>query len=133
MANAAIDNAIAELGHKLRILPALTELAEAARAAEAKHGDQDHLPDGTGPLTDPLGYWEPASTFIGMDRSADVIADKLRARCDKRARAGTVAWADILFEEIAEAFAEDDPARLRAELLDAGAVIVRWIIALDAR
>jgi hypothetical protein len=43
----------------------------------------------------------------------------------------TLTWADILEEEIAEALAESDPVKLRAELVQSGAVIVAWIEAID--
>jgi hypothetical protein len=39
----------------------------------------------------------------------------------------------VLDEEVWEAFAESDPAKLRAELVQVAAVAFRWIEALDAR
>lgn len=43
------------------------------------------------------------------------------------------AWRHILDEEVAEALAETDPERLRAELVQVAAVAVQWIEALDRR
>jgi hypothetical protein len=42
-------------------------------------------------------------------------------------------WALILLEEVYEALAEADPARLRTELIQAGAVIAAWVSDLDRR
>ena len=39
----------------------------------------------------------------------------------------------VLLEEVSEALAEDDPARLREELLQVAGVAVLWIEALDRR
>lgn len=50
-----------------------------------------------------------------------------------RAMRGSIAWDGILLEEIYEALAEEDPARLREELIQAGAVIAQWIKAIDRR
>lgn len=46
---------------------------------------------------------------------------------------GIVTFRDILACEVAEAFAEEDPARLRAELIQVAAVAVQWVEAIDAR
>ena len=43
------------------------------------------------------------------------------------------ARADILAEEVAEVYAESDPDRLRAELIQVAAVCVQWIEAIDGR
>jgi hypothetical protein len=81
----------------------------------AKFGDQRH-PDGTG--TD--GY-------IGRAESA-------RLACQRDAdRPGGPLWSLILLEEVYEALAESDPAKLRAELVQCGAVIAAWISDLDRR
>jgi len=42
-------------------------------------------------------------------------------------------WRLILNEEVAEAFAEHDPAPLRAELIQVAAVAVAWIEDIDSR
>ena len=38
-----------------------------------------------------------------------------------------------MFEEVAEAFAEADVRRLRAELVQCAAVAVKWVEAIDRR
>ncbi|GAA4978114.1 hypothetical protein GCM10023205_52510 [Yinghuangia aomiensis] len=84
------------------------------REQDAKFAEQNH-PDGTA--------------------DADSIERAIRARetCEQAARLGTLTWADILQEEVAEALAEDDPAALRAELVQVAAVAVAWIEAIDRR
>ena len=63
---------------------------------------------------------------------ARAVAEWARQDCQSAAAAGRVTWADVLEEEVAEAFAESDPVRLRAELVQVAAVAVQWIEALDA-
>ncbi|MEO3867973.1 NUDIX domain-containing protein [Nonomuraea sp. B12E4] len=92
----------------------LADVAAERSAQDAKFGMQV-LPDGTG----------------GPARETD--SDQARQETEDSARAGTLTWRHILAEEILEAFAESDPDRLRAELVQAAAVAVKWIQALDRR
>jgi len=111
-------------------------LAERARQ-DAKWGQQNHA-DGTGPLSQPL--YSPHSV-IDEEYPAVRLASLFQTRCERRfaidrtARgadpAGT--WTDIFLEEVFEALAEDDPAKLRAELVQSVAVGVAWIEAIDRR
>jgi hypothetical protein len=80
----------------------------------AKWGEQHH-PDGTA-LTE--------------DRER---ADRARHICDSMTRLGQLAWRDVLLEEVYEAFAESDPALLRAELVQVAALCAAWIADLDSR
>jgi hypothetical protein len=80
----------------------------------AKWGEQHH-PDGTG-----LNYQRH-------------LADEERAACDAAFRNGRGTWRHVLAEEVAEAFAEKDPAALRTELLQVAAVCAAWIADLDSR
>jgi hypothetical protein len=88
-------------------------LAELAHA-EAKFPDQ-HLPDGS-----------------GNPRWA-ALRDIQRAETDRKLAAGTATWLDVVLEETYEAFAETDPVLLRAELVQAAAMLVRWIRDIDLR
>lgn len=88
-------------------------IAERARQ-DAKWGEQNH-PDGTG----------------GGYRQREAI--RLRHECDNAAELGTVTYAHILEEEVAEALAEEDPIALREELLQVAAVAVAWVEAIDRR
>lgn len=87
--------------------------AERLRQHE-RFGEQS-LPDGT-----------------GSARQAD-NRDVAQYWCELSTRSGSLAWRDVLDEEVAEALAESDPGRLRAELVQVAAVAVQWIEALDRR
>jgi hypothetical protein len=98
--------------------PGLSRFAQAVdrerQAQLAKFGDQKH-PDGTG------------------NKSQQDDADRARSWCQDAFGSGYGTWADILAEEVAEAFAERDPAKLRAELLQVAAVCAAWIYDIDTR
>jgi hypothetical protein len=91
----------------------LADIARGAERAEAKHGHARHIPAGTG---------RPG------DYAASVAA---RQRCERAYAAGTLTWRHIVDEEYAEACAETNPARLRAELIDTQSAITCWIEDLD--
>ncbi|HET9658061.1 MAG TPA: hypothetical protein VFP72_22095, partial [Kineosporiaceae bacterium] len=101
----------------------LDEIREERVRQEAKFWRQD-LPDGTGPDI----MWT-----VGHVRPAWVIRDAVRSWAERQASLGELTFVDVLHEEVAEAFAESDPARLRAELVQVAAVAVKWIEALDRR
>ncbi|MFI7630233.1 hypothetical protein [Microbispora rosea] len=88
--------------------------AELARQ-DAKWGVQDH-PDGTHDCQDTRAY-----------------ADMAREWCQSAAEAGEVTWQHILNEEVAEAFAEEDPEKLLAELLQVEAVARQWRMSIRRR
>lgn len=54
-------------------------------------------------------------------------------RCAHAARNNTLTWQLILDEEVKEAFAESNPDKLRAELVQVAAVATCWIEAIDRR
>lgn len=111
----------------------LAEIAHERVRQTAKHGDQKHLPDGTGPD----GWLSMDGHYIryhGIRRAE--LAEWAKARTDAAAQRGgdgTVTFEHILTEEWAEAMAESDPSALRAELIQVAAVAVQWIEAIDAR
>lgn len=76
----------------------------------------------------------PQSWPNGTGRIGDRIrADAARAGCDVAAMRGDVTWRHIFYEEVREALAETDPAKIRAELIQALAVAVHWIEDIDAK
>jgi hypothetical protein len=87
--------------------------AERTRQDE-RFGEQNH-PDGTGGLGD------------------NHMATASRYACDEATKAGRLTFRHILYEEMWEAFAETDPEKLRAELVQVAAVAVSWIEAIDRR
>lgn len=87
--------------------------AERARQDD-KWGEQNHR-DGTG------------------DRRWRDAANHVRGEVDDDARYRRTTWNGVLREELFEALAESDPARLRAELVQVAAVAVAWVEAIDRR
>ena len=81
---------------------------------DAKWGEQNP-PDGTGGP-----FWQAMSAEVRMS-------------CDRAFGDGFGTWRHILAEEVYEAFAEEDPAKLRAELIQVAAVAMQWVAALDRR
>jgi hypothetical protein len=100
----------------LDIINVASEIVAERERQEVKWGQQDH-PDGTG------------------GPEAEVVADLLKRLCKSaglRDGAGDT-WLKILAEEVGEAFAETDPAALRAELVQVAAVSCAWVEAIDRR
>lgn len=99
-----------------RQLKIVDEILHERDAQDALFGRQDDLPNGTGPEYEPdaAGY-----------------ADAYRESCNKAFREGRGTFRHVFLEEVFEAMAEDDPAKLRAELLQAVAVGVKWLEAID--
>lgn len=104
-----------------RLTGVLAEVAAERARQDAKWGPQNH-PDGTGPDV----VW----TFTGP---ASFVAESARNACQAEAERGYANWRGIALEETAEAFAEDDPIKLRAEAIQNAAVWVAWAEAIDRR
>lgn len=98
--------------------PGVKDFAEAIDAERqrqlAKFGDQHH-PDGTG------------------GSGAQYVADRYRSIVDHALQADGPTWRDVLLEEVFEALAEKDPARLSVELVEVAAVCAAWIADIDSR
>ncbi|MCA2331883.1 hypothetical protein JF714_15680 [Mycobacterium avium] len=77
-------------------------------AQDAQWGEQNH-PDGTG--TESLKY----------------LAGVAKRDCQRAALDGRLTYRHILDEEVAEAFAETDPIKLKTELIQVAAVAVAWV------
>lgn len=90
---------------------ALAEVAAERRRQDEKWGEQNH-PNGTG-------------------EEYEFHRDFARQQCEDRFANGTGSYLDILAEEVYEAFAESDPDRLRAELIQVAAVAVAWVEKID--
>jgi len=94
--------------------PILVEIQAERDAQDSKWGEQNH-PDGTG----------------GGNSLA--AAAGARMACQLAAADGTLTWRDVMREEVGEAFAETDPAKLRTELIQVAAVAAAWVEAIDRR
>lgn len=104
----------------------LNDVSEERTRQFRRYGTNDDLKDGTGPETRWLG------PYTGV--SASMIEADLRAEYeDFEGETGTVTWLHLVREEIAEAFCEDDPSRLRDELIQVAALAVSWVEKIDAR
>ncbi|MEU9558016.1 NUDIX hydrolase [Streptomyces fumanus] len=101
--------------------PVLAEVQAERERQDAKWGEQNHR-DGTG-----------ADRVWAFTGPASFVAECARKQTQELAEEGYVTWTDIALEEFAEAVAESDPARLRAELVQVAAVAVAWIGAIDRR
>lgn len=108
----------------------LSEIAAERARQDEKWGEQNH-PDGT------KGYlgWIGRAFADHAPRDADrmLYREWARFRCEEMHKAGNGTWEHILTEEWAEAVATEDPAELRAELVQVAAVAVAWIQAIDRR
>jgi hypothetical protein len=93
-------------------LSVLTEVADERAAQDEKFGSIQNIPDGTGP---------------DLVRSYRLAG--LRHKNDR----GEATFLSVLEEEIEEAALEDDPVKLRAELVQVAAVAVKWIEHIDRR
>lgn len=99
---------------------------EELRRAEAKFPGQ-HLPNGTG--TNWIDQIRPAYGWEGLE--AVHAAHLARHECKRATRTDRLTWLHVLRENVAESFAETDPAALRAELVQVAAVAVRWVMDID--
>lgn len=79
-----------------------------------KWGEQN-WPDGTG------------------DELAIVEAEVAKMRCELAFKDGKLTYRHILDEEVCEAFAETDPEKIYAELIQVAAVAVAWAEAIKRR
>lgn len=113
--------------------------AEIGRARD-KHGTQHDLPIGTGPDVSYLEELDHAASDLGLwtddyytlDFLTNTqVADAARhlEQTSSRGESGST-WYKVLLEEVLEAGAEDDPAALDAELVQAGAMVVSMLQAL---
>lgn len=104
----------------------LADVADERVRQRDRYGSNADLEDGTGPATRWLGPFTGASALT--------IEEALRTDYeDFEDETGKPTWVHLVREEVAEAFAETDPVRLRAELVQVAALAVSWVEKLDAR
>jgi hypothetical protein len=110
--------------------PGVRQFAEeidAERQAQlGKFGEQHH-PDLSGDATAQCDAREM------FDQWAQNYRDINGGTFDPRDPDRRLDWTGILLEEVYEALAESDPAKLRTELIQAAAVIAAWVSDLDRR
>lgn len=106
------------------------EIAQERGRQNAKWGEQNH-PNGTGDDVALLHGCELPKPHENVAVTMGTLAYIARSVTDSAAKDGYVTFADILLEEVGEAFAESDPDALRKELVQVAAVAVQWIEKID--
>lgn len=114
------------------LVKVLGEVAAERARQDAKWGEQNH-PDGTGPDWRLAGC--PAPTLLDMVRREldRTLTDQVDVSPDGMTitPATGPTWLLIALEEVFEALVEVDKTALRAELVQAAAVLVAWVQKLD--
>lgn len=106
----------------------LAEVWNERESQEAKWGEQNHADRNEDSAHDVEYYEQQATTWklVNEARVADLNAQGMPS--DRNCY-----WDGVLLEEVYEALAEEDPATLRAELIQVAAVAVAWVEAIDRR
>lgn len=102
----------------------LNEVSEERVRQESKWGEQNH-PNGTGPE---YVCWPAVAS---ASNTYENLANRAKTSTDTAAEHGGLTYADIFLEEVFEAMAESDPAKLRAELIQCAAVAAAWVEKID--
>lgn len=95
----------------------LHEIARERESQDARWGEQNH----------PNFAEDHDFELMGW------VANMVKRQCDRAAEVGKLSWANILFEEVAEALSEDNEDFLRAELVQVAAVAAAWVECIDRR
>lgn len=106
---------------QLSTIDVLDEVMTERRRQDAKWGPIDDQPWNAGRIK-PIHYL--------LDKPW-INADQVKMYVEQEARHGQLGYAEILFEEFAEALDEDDIARVREELIQVAAVAVKACEAID--
>lgn len=117
---------------KLAATGVLAEVYAERMCQDAKWGEQNH-PNGTGDSNELLRGRHIPKPHEHVGITMGTLANTAREVTDTAAAEGTVSWADILLEEVFEALAEHDPAKIRMELIQVAAVAIQWASAIDRR
>lgn len=77
--------------------------------------------------------WGIQSLPLGFGRHDDwQVAEFYKTTTNQNMQDGTISWRDVLSEEVFEAYAEEDVAAARAELVQVAAVAVAAIRDIDS-
>ena len=100
----------------------LEDVADERSRQFARYGTNEDLEHGTG-----TPWLFPVSQL-----PASAVEASFRAEYeDVETTVGRPNWMRLVREEVAEAFAETDPARLREELIQVAALCVSWVEKID--
>lgn len=115
-----------QLTGQCQTLDVLAEVSAERAQQFDQYSTNENLEDGTGPnavWVSPITYWS-ASHIEKMFREDYETYEALT---------GAPTWMHLVREEVAEAFAETDQERLRAELIQLAALCVSWVEKMDTR
>lgn len=104
-----------------RVLSIVAEIVGERGRQDEKWGDPHDVPNGTG------------ATQLFMGQTVADLRDWIQGSVDIAADRGDSRMSWVLLEEVFEALAEDDDAKLRAELIQVAAVAAKWVQIIDAR
>jgi hypothetical protein len=110
----------------------LQEVEKHRAVQVARYGSNDGLKDGTGPgvrWLRPL-YFGPAT---GIEYELRAEYESHGQNPSSAPTSDDITWMHLVREEVAEAFQENDPVRLRDELIQVAALCVSWIEKIDTR
>lgn len=101
----------------------LLDVASERQQQFARYGTNAELENGTGP---DVRWLSP----LAKAADAALIEHGFRRDYEEQYQ---ITWMHLVREEVAEAFCERDPARLREELVQVAALCVSWVEKLDQR
>ncbi|MGB1373621.1 MAG: hypothetical protein ACPG6R_10905 [Aequoribacter sp.] len=106
----------------------LVEVHDERRRQDEKWGEQNH------PIVEPSGDAGLYLSYLVSGLSGgELMSDAAKRECEKMTADGSLAWADILLEEVCELLDETDPVKRRYEMIQAAAVLVAMIESEDRR
>ncbi|GAA5229246.1 hypothetical protein [Arthrobacter cryoconiti] len=108
----------------------LAEISAERDRQDVKWGEQNH-PNGTGDDVAFMHGVKLPKPHEKVSVTMGTLAYTARQVTDSHAATGHVTWADILLEEVGEAFAEHGADALRTELIQVAAVAAQWVEAID--
>ena len=114
--------------NEVRELAILEEILEERLRQEEKWGQQNHIDHWPGDGLMLKTFQLNAEAWKRLNSERVEILNRNGVATDRNC-----AWDGILLEEVFEALEEVDPTKIRAELIQAAAVIVAWIGAIDRR
>jgi hypothetical protein len=127
---------IAQFGFLAQQTEVVRETAEERARQDARWGVTSH-PDGTGLTARPLGDFIHRKAGFGWSSLGAMTAPALAAAATENTNVAFAqdqgTWTDILLEEVFEALAAADPAKLRRELIQVAAVAQAWVEDIDRR
>lgn len=128
---------IARAKWQIRTINVLEKIFEHRIEQVERYGHNDDKADGTGPDV----CWipglrtgvQPGPGLPTPENTATEIEAIFRRAYERNGGDGEVTWMELVREEIAESFAEEDQDLLEAELTQVAALCVSWIETIQKR